>query len=104
MPHKPRTHRPFPQAKRTDNRPSAAERGYDATWNRLRKEKLAENPLCEVCEAKGLITPATEVHHIKPVRDYPELRLDMNNLMSTCTPCHDEIEPQRKWGKREQVV
>ena len=35
------------------------------------------------------IRKATEVHHIKELREYPELALDEDNLISLCTKCHN---------------
>lgn len=35
------------------------------------------------------IRAAVEVHHIKELRDYPELKLDDDNLISLCTQCHN---------------
>ena len=67
-------------------RPPAARRGYGAAWRRLRRAILAERPLCEECLKLGRIVPATEVHHIVP------LRLggtnDPSNLQALCKPCH----------------
>ena len=58
-------------------------------WRVVRRLKLDLNPLCEECEAKGLIEPATQVHHVKERRDYPELALDLDNLQSLCLACHN---------------
>lgn len=35
------------------------------------------------------------VHHIKPLRDAPELALDLANLVSLCDACHDEAHPEK---------
>lgn len=35
------------------------------------------------------IRRATEVHHIKELKEHPELALDENNLISLCTQCHN---------------
>lgn len=35
------------------------------------------------------IRRGTEVHHIQELRDYPELALDDDNLISLCTTCHN---------------
>jgi len=32
--------------------------------------------------AEGKFVPATEVHHIKKLRDYPELKYEESNLMA----------------------
>lgn len=35
------------------------------------------------------IRPAVEVHHIKELKDYPELAFNDDNLISLCTQCHN---------------
>jgi 5-methylcytosine-specific restriction protein A len=63
-------------------------------WVKLRRSKLTANPLCEDCFAQGIVTPATEVHHIKPVEDAltaadkEALMFDPHNLRSLCHACH----------------
>ncbi|TGE31319.1 HNH endonuclease [Desulfosporosinus sp. Sb-LF] len=69
-------------------RGSAKQRGYDRHWKRLRKIFLHENPLCHDCLLVERLTPAKEVHHIKKVREHPELRLVKSNLMGLCKACH----------------
>ena len=54
-----------------------------AAWRKLRKQVLAEVPLCEYCPP-GVITPATEVDHAN--FDPSDNRRE--NLKSTCKPCH----------------
>lgn len=56
-------------------------------WRNLRAYKLSLQPFCERCP-KSLLTIATEVHHIKEVKIYPGLKLDINNLESLCKSCH----------------
>lgn len=49
-------------------------------WESFRKEWLTTNNCCAVCgNTKNL-----EVHHIKPFKDFPELELDKNNLITLC--------------------
>lgn len=66
-------------------RPNAALRGYDDDWRRLRAAFLDANPFCCV---PGCTRAATEVDHIKSVRQWPELRLAWANLRSCCKPHH----------------
>ena len=35
------------------------------------------------------IWPAEEVHHIQELKEYPELALNNDNLISLCTQCHN---------------
>ena len=40
------------------------------------------------------------VHHIKPLEDYPELALELDNLISLCNDCHEQIT--NRWAKKKQ--
>lgn len=71
-------------------RGSPAERGYDTQWRKVRKQKLQEQPLCEVCLRAGYVTPATEVHHIVPVSEGGDVYA-WDNLMSVCHSCHMKL-------------
>jgi 5-methylcytosine-specific restriction enzyme A len=73
---------------RDKHRGSARQRGYDSTWERLRRMYLREHPLCEDCLDQGKVEPATEVHHKKKVKNCPELRLVWDNLRALSKECH----------------
>ena len=55
-------------------------------WQKMRKNKLIQNPFCETC---GLM--AQEVHHILPRHTHPQLTYEWTNLQSLCHKCHMEI-------------
>lgn len=64
-------------------------------WKRCRESyKKSVGNLCEECYKKGMITPATEVHHIKKLTDSnvndPNVSLNYVNLMALCERCHDK--------------
>jgi 5-methylcytosine-specific restriction protein A len=59
---------------------------YGREWRAIRKRYIALHPLCERCEAGGLITPAREVHHVKPLSEGGTH--DEDNLMALCSSCH----------------
>jgi len=63
-----------------------AGRGHD--WRTLSERYRANNPLCEDCLGEGRVTPASEVHHIVPISEAPELRLEVGNLVALCQTCH----------------
>lgn len=65
-------------------RPSAAARGYDADWRRVRGAFLKAHPACCVCGA-----PATEVDHIVPIADGGP-RLSWSNLRPMCRTHHSQ--------------
>ena len=68
---------------------SAAARGYDAAWRRMRLQVLAAEPLCRFCAAEGRVTAATDVDHIEPFHGLADpLRLALGNCRPLCRTCH----------------
>lgn len=61
---------------------------YDHTWRKLSIRFRQQNPLCAICLANDLVTLATEVDHITPIKHEPERKLDWSNLQSLCHSCH----------------
>ncbi len=59
-----------------------------ATWQRLRKAKLAANPMCEPCDAAGLLTLANTVDHAVPVSAGGAPFPGLHELTSMCASCH----------------
>ena len=53
------------------------------------RQYLGEHPLCHDCLSVDRVEPANEVHHIKKVKEHPELRLVRGNLMCLCKSCHN---------------
>lgn len=80
---------------REDNRESAASRGYDGRWAKLRLRYLNRHPLCERCMSQGSTTLAGVVHHKVPISD-GGARLDARNLMAVCRECHEIIHGRKK--------
>lgn len=72
-------------------------------WRKLRALHLARHPFCADCAAEGVVTPATEVHHIRPVsmeRDparMERLAFDAGNLAGLCHACH--VKRHERMGK-----
>lgn len=72
-------------------------RGYDAArrgdpvrrfhvsgpWRTLRAAFLRDHPDCVVCGQ-----PTEHVDHILPVRERPDLALDVDNVQALCWSCH----------------
>jgi len=79
-----------------DKRPSSRARGYDTAWERLRNWYLKQNPLCIDCQGAGIVRPAVVVHHIEPVDERPDLRLDPQNFRSLCFSCHEIFHSRKK--------
>lgn len=79
-------------------------------WLKLRRKKLSAQPLCEDCEERGLITPATEVHHVIPVetgvtaREKEQLMFDYSNLRALCHDCHVQVHVRMGRGGKEAAA
>lgn len=84
-----------------ERRGTAAQRGYDGLWQRARRVKLAEQPLCEECLRQGRVRAATLVDHIVPMAD-GGARLDPDNWQSLCDECHT-VKTIQDVAKRRQV-
>lgn len=64
-------------------------------WKELRKLKLELNPVCEICWERGFLEYNNLiVHHIKEVKDRPDLALSFTNLQTVCQKCHNQIHFQ----------
>jgi len=94
-------------AKKRDSVPTQRKGVYqniyqDKRWKKLRAAKMRANPLCERCEKKNRVTPASEVHHKKPFdegqtqEEIESLAFDWDNLESDCEPCHEEAHKELK--------
>jgi 5-methylcytosine-specific restriction protein A len=69
-----------------------------APWLKCRQIKLSRDPYCEKCLEQDIYTPATIVHHLKPITEFPELRLDIDNMESNCASCHS------RWHASGEVI
>lgn len=84
-------------AKQEDaRRGSSSARGYGHAWRKLRLTILAERPLCEECEARGLVVAAKHVdHRIARARGGTD---ESDNLASLCASCHSRKTVQEDGG------
>jgi 5-methylcytosine-specific restriction endonuclease McrA len=61
-------------------------------WRNLADEVIVANHgECQMCKDSHILTRATLVHHVKPLREHPELAYDRSNLMPLCHDCHERI-------------
>lgn len=76
---------------------------YNSTaWETCRHIRLKKDYyLCQYCLDNKIIKAYDVVHHIKPRRDYPELALDVDNLISLCHTCHGKAESNTPGEGRE---
>lgn len=58
-------------------------------WVALRLQaKRRDGFRCTSCGARGRL----EVHHVKPIRERPDLAFDLENLACLCPRCHVAVE------------
>lgn len=70
---------------RTDNLAWRSRKGQA-----MRAAYLADHPYCfDHMTIYGQPVPATEIHHIVPQIDRPDLVMDADNLMALCHDCHN---------------
>lgn len=81
------------QCRRTENRGTSTQRGYDARHRRDRLRHMSNEPCCRSCAAKGLAVPGTILDHVIPVRQgtagWQQRLRDPNNWQTLCTTCHN---------------
>lgn len=70
-----------------------------ARWQKVRELQLTAQPLCEDCQARGVVRRATTVDHVTPLRTRPDLAYTLSNLRSLCAPCH-----ARKSGEERRAA
>ena len=89
-------HRKQAQKRYDKQRGTAAQRGYNSRWQRIRKIKLNADPLCAECLRNGRTTVATQVHH----KDGNVRNNSPDNLESLCIECHGRITAKegKHWG------
>lgn len=70
-------------------------------WKHLRDAVLdLDHHECQRCKELGRYTPATTVHHVKHLKDRPDLAYsiydgDDRQLISLCASCHDHEHPEK---------
>lgn len=74
---------------------------YTSTaWRHLRDVVLRlDRYECQCCKARGRYRRAVIVHHVKHVRERPDLALSIwdgeeRQLVSVCADCHRELHPE----------
>jgi hypothetical protein len=80
-----------PNLAETEHRDAATGHGMARSpkWPGVEKLHLKFHPVCEACASSKNLN----VHHKKPFHLFPQLELDMNNLITLCMDkeCHIKI-------------
>lgn len=109
MPDKPPRHidpgRQAAKTKADKQRQLSQSEIYDRQWRKLSKYIRDTHPVCELCLAEGFVTASEVVDHIIPVAIAPERRLDISNLRSCCSSCHNKVTRNfQLYGINELIV
>ena len=70
-------------------------------WLRLREQYVAQNPLCEDCLSRGIVTEGNDVDHIVEIKDGGD-PFDIKNLRHLCTSCHRHKTGQEMRKRRNK--
>lgn len=81
-------------------------------WRSTRETVLrADRYECQRCKARGRYSKATIVHHVKHLKDRPDLALSLydpdtgeRQLVSVCKRCHEELHPEAQRQYRPRVA
>lgn len=75
-----------------------------SVWEKLRADVLRmDHYECQMCKMQGKYRKASIVHHVKHLKDRPDLALSVydpetneRQLVSVCKKCHEELHPESK--------
>lgn len=68
----------------------------DSRWLKKRKDILSRDRFeCQLCKREGRVGKGECVHHIKHLKDRPDLALVDSNLVSLCYTCHNRVHPEK---------
>jgi 5-methylcytosine-specific restriction endonuclease McrA len=82
---------------------------HGTPWRNTSAMVRNQNPQCQMIgdDGKQCQYASSEVHHIKSGRDYPALRLKLENLVALCSRCHNNHSGDlhtRKYAPTVQIV
>lgn len=77
---------------------------YNSKGWRKRSRRIikAYHNECQMCKAEHRLTRATLAHHVKHLRDYPELAYEPSNLLPLCHDCHERIHERGAYARGRQ--
>lgn len=80
--------------------PEIARKYKSKRWQKLRKEKLLLNPICERCAKKDIYKPVEIVHHKEYVTEEnyidDNIFFNIENTESLCKDCHNKEHFEEK--------
>lgn len=72
-----------------------------ARWLHIRADQLARFPLCAMCLARGVVTPANTCDHVEPHRG-SEAKFFAGPFQSLCASCHSTLKQAEEQASLQQ--
>jgi endogenous inhibitor of DNA gyrase (YacG/DUF329 family) len=69
-------------------------------WAALREKILLRDKVCHICGSDKQLV----VHHIKPWKNYPDLRYEPSNLITWCRNCHNNYHNPEKLKMERMII
>ena len=74
-------------------------------WQQLKaRAKKRDKNQCVMCKEQGHYSPCEAVHHIKHVKQVPELALALDNVICLCKECHNKVHPEKLPSNQHQIL
>lgn len=77
-----------PRSSYSDNRPSAAKRGYDNRWRNFAKQYLALHPVCSICGAEATCVDHKDIPADVMMDSYGKFDYDERHYQALCRKCN----------------
>lgn len=75
------------------------------TWRKKRRQILErDNFECQMCKKEGKVSKGNTVHHIKHLKDFPELGLTDENLITLCYAHHNEVHLEKRGAGKAKAA
>lgn len=72
-------------------------------WQDIRRRELAAHPLCQRCEAYGVLVPAVHVHHVVAHKG-DRARFFAGPFECLCETCHNRDAQREERGRPVQAI
>lgn len=95
----------MPRTRRYEHDIKTNEFYHSSDWQSVRQLALTrDHYLCQVCKRKGIIKQGNTVHHIVPIKDDWNKRLDLDNLETICMACHNKEHFEKGYSKSKKKI
>lgn len=76
---------------------------HSKAWQAIRHEALMRDQYtCVICRSHGVYTFASTVHHIMPLRADMSLKTCLDNLITVCAHCHNQLHTEKRKNLSEK--